>query len=56
MKATKASLKNYNTYHVECIAEYLFQPNNEEELLEILRIIKEKKLNEKNYSAHCNIN
>lgn len=40
----QASLKNYNTYHVECIAEYLFQPNNETELLEILKIIKENNL------------
>lgn len=41
---SQASLKNYNTYHVECIAKYLFQPNNEKELLEILKIIKENKL------------
>lgn len=36
-----ASLKNYNTYHVECIARYLFTPNNEQELIEILKNINE---------------
>lgn len=40
----EASLKNYNTYHVECIAKYLFQPNNEQELLAILKVIKENNL------------
>lgn len=35
------SLKNHNTYRVECIAKYLFTPKNETELIEILKIVKE---------------
>jgi len=40
----KASLKNYNTYHVECIAKYLFNPSNEAELIKILKIIKDNNM------------
>ncbi len=39
-----ASLKKYNTYRVECIADYLLTPNNETELLKIMKEIKENNL------------
>jgi len=40
----KTSLKNSNTYHVECIAEYLFIPQDEKELIEILKYVKENNI------------
>lgn len=56
----KASLKNHNTYRVECIAEYFFQPNDENELLAILKILKENNIkylilgNGSNIILECN--
>ena len=36
----EVSLKNSNTYHVECLAKYLVTPKDVSELIEILKIIK----------------
>lgn len=40
----EVSLKNSNTYHVECLAKYLVTPKDVSELIEILKIIKENNL------------
>ena len=37
---TNASLKNLNTYKVEVVAKYLIAPNSIDDLVEILKILK----------------
>lgn len=38
------SLKRYNTYNLESYADYLIFPTNEEELINLLQFLKEKKI------------
>ena len=38
------SLKRYNTYNLESYADYLIFPTNEEELINLLRFLKENKI------------
>ena len=38
------SLKKYNTYRLECYADYLIFPTNEEELINLLQFLKENKI------------
>lgn len=41
----EASLKNYNTYRIECIAKYIVFPKNVEEIKEIIEICNKENLN-----------
>ncbi len=41
----EASLKKYNTYHVECICTYLIFPKNSNELIDVIKVCKKNKIN-----------